>query len=112
MLNVEGKDLEGAVILYCQGQLANGNETRLLCAAVGSFGRDLTVDLAEVECIDSAGLGALIALQAAGVYLKLQNPGPAVRELLLNRGLDSLFDIGKTDSRETGDRAWYSCHAA
>ena len=112
MLNVEVRNLGDAVILYCQGQFEKGNETPLLCAALGSFGRDLTVDLREVESIDSAGLGALITLQAAGVYLKLQNPRPAVRELLLNRGLDSLFDIGETDSRETRDRVWHTCHAA
>jgi len=112
MLNIEQRDLGKAVILYCQGQLANGDETRLLCAALGSFGRDLIVDLTEVESVDSAGLGALIALQAAGVYLKLQNPTSEVREVLFRKRMNSLFEILETDPAESKNRTFYSCPAA
>ena len=40
MLNVAVEDLGQVVILHCKGSIVRGEETRVLCAAVGYHGRD------------------------------------------------------------------------
>jgi anti-anti-sigma factor len=87
------EELEDAVILRCAGSLAGGNEAALLCAALGRDARNITLDLSHVDAIDAAGIGALISLQAAGIYLRLMNPVKAVREALRVTKLDSVFEI-------------------
>jgi len=101
MLNVAIKDSDDGVVLHCQGRIVRGDETVILCAAVRQERRDVSLDLAEVDAIDAAGVGSLVALQDAGIYLKLLNPNPQVREELRVTGLDSIFEI--CDSRTTED---------
>ena len=59
------------------------------------------LDLTLVDAIDAAGVGALVSLQAAGVYLKLMNPTRQVREILKITHLDTIFEI--CESREGFD---------
>jgi anti-anti-sigma factor len=110
MFSVTKEDLGDGVILHCKGSLVRGIETSLLCAAVGHYGQDVVLDLSQVTTIDAAGIGALIALQTAGVYLKLQNPTRHVREILHVTGLESIFEIRETEVpvlafAETGARS-------
>jgi anti-anti-sigma factor len=93
MLNITIKDSNDAVILQCSGRLVRGEETTLLCAAVQQHGRTVILDLQDVSAIDAAGIGALVSLQAAGVYLRLMNPAAPVRELLRITKLESVFEI-------------------
>jgi len=93
MLTVSVEDLGNNVILRCAGRIVRGDEAVLLCAALRHRGRDIALDLARVDAIDAAGLGALISLQAAGVYLRLLNPTNVVRETLRVAHLDSFFEI-------------------
>jgi anti-anti-sigma regulatory factor len=74
MLSVNVKENEEAVVLHCKGALVRGEETSLLCTAVGHYGKTVILDLSGVSSIDAGGIGALIALQTAGVYLRLENP--------------------------------------
>jgi anti-anti-sigma factor len=69
-----------------------------LCPTAQQVGRDVVLDLTQVDAIDAAGIGALISLQAAGVYLKLMNPRPQVREVLKLTNLDSVFEIVESHS--------------
>jgi anti-anti-sigma factor len=108
MLHITSKRIDDKVILQCQGSIARGDETALLCAAIRHEGRDLTLDLTHVDAIDVAGIGALISLQAAGIYLKLLNPTEPVRRLLKITQLDTILEIcagrehddGEQDDRE------------
>ena len=93
MIRVRIENSEGNAILHCAGNLVHGHETALLCAAAGQYGRNVILDLSEVETIDAAGVGALIALQAAGIYLQLLNPSKAVRDVLQVTGLNSMFEM-------------------
>jgi len=68
----------------------------LLCAAIRQISRELMVDLHEVTAVDAAGIGALLALQAAGFYLTLVDPSPIVREVLGRTDLNSVFEINET----------------
>jgi anti-anti-sigma factor len=88
-----------AVTLRCVGRIVRGQETAILCAAV-QHGRNLVVDLAGVDAIDAAGIGLLVSLQAAGIYLKLVNPTKQVREVLRVTQLESVFEICDAPSDE------------
>jgi len=93
VLNVIIEELGETVILHCTGKIVRGHETALLCAARGQYGRNIVLDLTEVDAIDAAGVGALISLQAAGIYFKLMNPNKAIREVLRVTRLDSIVEI-------------------
>jgi anti-anti-sigma factor len=93
MLSVTVEDLGDVVILHCLGRIIRGDETAILCAVVQRHERDIILDLRKVDAIDAAGIGLLISLQAAGIYLRLMDPNEHVREVLRVAGLDSVFEI-------------------
>jgi anti-anti-sigma factor len=68
-----------------------------LCAAIQQHEQEITLDLRGVTSIDAAGMGALVSLQAAGIYLRLADPTAAVRDLLTLTKLDSVFEIAESD---------------
>jgi anti-anti-sigma factor len=93
VLTVTVHNLAGIIVLRCHGRLVSGEESVLLCAAVRHHEHEVILDLAEVTAIDAGGIGALVSLQAAGIYLKLLNPTEPVRTVLRLTGMDSLFEI-------------------
>ncbi len=93
MLRITIEELGNNVILHCAGRIVLGYETAILCGAVRHAGKNITLDLSEVESIDAAGIGALISLQAAGIYLRLRDPQSAVRAVLKVTGVESVFEI-------------------
>jgi anti-anti-sigma factor len=93
MLTVTVKESDDGVVLQCQGRIVRGDETAVLCAAVRHEGRNVTLDLTEVDAIDAAGIGCLVSLQASGIYLTLLNPTEQVREVLKVTQLESIFEI-------------------
>jgi anti-anti-sigma factor len=100
MLTVNVQNLGDKVILRCQGRIVRGHETAILCSAVQQQGRNVILDLSEVDALDAAGIGALVSLQAAGIYLRLSNPSEQVRQVLSATGLDSIFEFCKSPSRD------------
>jgi anti-anti-sigma factor len=100
MLTVTVKDLDDGVVLQCQGRIVRGDETAILCAAVGKRGRNVTLDLTGVDAIDAAGIGCLVSLQASGIYLTLLNPTEQVREVLKVTQLESVFEIRESRATE------------
>ena len=100
MLTVTIEERGDAAILRCAGRIVHGQETAILCAAVRQGERDLVLDLSEVVAIDAAGIGLLVSLQAAGIYLKLANPTKQVREVLRVTRLESVFEICDTTSAD------------
>jgi len=96
MLNISVDDLGELVVLHCAGRIVSGDEHALLCAVVQHHGRTVALDLSLVEAIDAAGIGALVSLQAAGIYLKLVNPPAVVKDVLRVTKLDSVFEISET----------------
>jgi len=93
VLHVTKKELGNSVVLHCRGRIVRGHETAIVCAAVIHSGRNVILDLSEIEAIDAAGIGALVSLQAAGIYLHLANPAKPILELLRVTHLDSIFEI-------------------
>lgn len=98
MLNISVENLGEAVVLHCAGKIVRGHETSLLCSAAQRQGRNVFLDLSAVESIDAAGIGALVSLQAAGIYLKLMNPSETVLRVLKITKLDSIFEIHSPQS--------------
>ncbi len=100
MLTITIQDLGDVVILQCRGRIVRGEETAILCPAVRHAGRSVILDLKRVDAIDAAGIGALLSLQAAGVYLRLRDPSPPVREVLRLTRLESVFEICASERTE------------
>ena len=98
MLTVTIEPLGDVVTLRCVGRIVRGQETAVLCAAVQQHARNLVLDLAGVDAIDAAGIGVLVSLQAAGIYLKLVNPTRQVREVLRVTKLETVFEICESQS--------------
>jgi len=93
VLNISIDKVSGVVTLKCSGRIVRGDETTILCAAIHQQERELNLDLTEVTTIDAGGIGALVSLQAAGIYLRLAHPSRAVREVLRLTKLDSVLEI-------------------
>jgi anti-anti-sigma factor len=93
MLTLTVENFDEITVVHCQGRIVRGYDTVLLCSAGQQAGRNVVLDLTQVDAIDAAGIGALVALQAAGVYLKLMNPTRQVREILKLTNLDTIFEI-------------------
>lgn len=100
MLTITTEESAETVTLHCRGRLVRGEESALLCAAVHHHGRDIVLDLGGVTAIDAAGVGALVSLQAAGIYLRLTNPTEAVRLTVRLTGLDHVLEICEAGSLE------------
>ena len=110
MLTVTVKESDDGVVLQCQGRIVRGDETAILCAAVGKRGRNVTLDLTDVDAIDAAGIGSLVSLQASGIYLTLLNPAEQVREVFKVTQLESVFEI--RDSRAAEELILTPCVAS
>ena len=93
MLTITVKNLGETVVLQCVGRVVRGHEGVLLCSALRQNAKNIVLDLSRVDAIDAAGIGALVSLQAASVYLKLANPTRPVREVLRVTQLDTIFEI-------------------
>jgi anti-anti-sigma factor len=100
ILNVTVESARGVVTVRCHGRLVRGQETVLLCAVIQQHGRDIILDLGGVAAIDAAGIGALLSLQAAGIYLRLVSPSLTVRQILRSTSLDSVFEISESECTE------------
>ena len=100
MLHVKSEQLGETVVLRCAGRLVRGHETGLLCAAVSRNKQNLILDLSKVDAIDAAGIGGLVSLQAAGIYLQLMDPTKAVREVFASHWAG----IGFRDRQLSADR--------
>jgi anti-anti-sigma factor len=96
-LNVTVESARDVVTVRCWGRLVRGQETALLCAVFQQNGRDVILDLSRVTAIDTTGIGALVSLQAAGIYVRLVSPSFAVYRVLRLIGLDSIFEISEPE---------------
>lgn len=99
MLTLDVEKANDVAVVRCSGRLVRGVEISTLRDAVVSEKnmRIVVLDLSEVEALDAGGLNALVSLQLWSrnhrVQLKLVNPSPFVREMLVSMRLDQVFDI-------------------
>lgn len=100
-LTIQDREREGIAILDLKGRLTAGEEAGILrerLRAEAAAGRiNIILNLAEVDYIDSTGLGTLVicytSLQKAGGALKLLNLNRRNVELLVLTKLSTVFEI-------------------
>ena len=100
-LHVLDKLLDGVLILEARGRITLGPETESLRQRLKdtseSGHKQIVLDLAGVDYIDSAGLGTLVSgaasVRRAGGELKLANLTSRVRDLMQITRLSTLFEV-------------------
>jgi anti-sigma B factor antagonist len=100
-LDIQQREREGIIILDLKGRITVGPEASALrdtVAAVTATGaKNLIFNLAQVDYIDSTGLGALVvcatSLRRAGGSVKLLNLNRRNIELLIMTKLATVFDL-------------------
>jgi anti-sigma B factor antagonist len=100
-LEIHRKEREGVTILEMKGRITVGPEATALreavAAAVAEGIRKLVFDLAQVDFIDSTGLGAVVmcstTMRKAGGAVKLLNLNRRNVELLVMTKLATVFEI-------------------
>jgi anti-anti-sigma factor len=82
----------------CHGRLVSGNtaEIKDLVKPMIARGGRIIVDLADLDYLDSSGLGALVGLKVSAISqglcrLELENLSPRIRELLSMTNLLQVF---------------------
>ena len=100
-LEIQQRDNEGITVLDLNGRITVGKEVTALREKVAELSaanvRNLVFNLAEVDYIDSTGLGALVmcatTLRKAGGNVKLLNLNRRNIELLVMTKLATSFEI-------------------
>jgi anti-sigma B factor antagonist len=100
-LEIQQRDREGIPVLDLRGRVTVGQESGYLrqqVAALAAAGRrDVILNMAGVDYIDSTGLGALVvsatSLRKAGGTIKLLNLNKRNLELLVITKLATVFDL-------------------
>ena len=100
-LDIQQRDREGVVVLEMKGRITVGKEATALrekIAEVTAAGvRNVILNLASVDFIDSTGLGALVvcatSARKAGGGVKLVNLNRRNIELLVMTKLATVFEI-------------------
>ena len=100
-LDIQQREHEGIVILDAKGRITVGPEATTLREKVASVtaagSKNIILNLAHVDYIDSTGLGALVmcstTYRRAGGQLKLVNLNRRNIELLVMTKLATVFDL-------------------
>ncbi len=100
------------VVVTCRGRIIAGEATLAIYMHVKEVfpeAHAVVLQLADVDFVDSSGLGALVRLHASasstGSRLKLCSPSPMVRKVLQFTNLNRLFEI--YDSETEAVSAYY-----
>lgn len=115
-IQMSSRDVEGVTILDLKGKIMLGEGTSMLREGVRAClnqSKLVVVNLAEVDYIDSAGLGELVGCHAAaanrGAALSLMKVNDKVHGLLKVTKLYSVFEVfGSEEAAVQGMKA----HAA
>ena len=117
-LRIEERDIEGVHVFELRGRLVLGDESRHLRDAVNDFlssgGTRAIINLDGVTFIDSAGLGALVAVHTSarnrGAALKLSNVGSKFQEVLQLTRLLTVFETYPNETAAVASfGAWCHC---
>lgn len=92
--------IDGITVVDCHGRIIFGDESSMLREAVKEqlkTSKDIVINLADVNYIDSGGLGTLVGLftsaRSTGGTIKLANLTHRVGELLQVTKLVTVFEV-------------------
>jgi len=100
------REMAGVSIVVLKGRIVFGEESNFLRSKVKSLiaegKQKIILDMKEVEYIDSAGLGILVAAhfgaKTHGAALRLCSLGPKFQEVLRLTRLTGVFQISATEA--------------
>lgn len=100
-LEIQQRDREGVLILDLNGRLTVGDECSKfrdrMNQVIAAGGRNIILNMAQVDYVDSTGLGALVmyytTLQRDGGKVKLLNLTRRSIELLVMTKLTTIFEV-------------------
>jgi len=103
-LKLGSREMDGATIIDCHGRIVFGDESIALREFVKEHlknNNQIVINLAEVNYIDSGGLGTLVGLYTSarsdGGIIKLANLTNRVGELLQVTKLLTVFEVYDND---------------
>jgi anti-sigma B factor antagonist len=100
-LEIRDRDREGVLLLDLSGRLTVGDECSKfrdrMTKVIAAGGRNIILNMAQVDYVDSTGLGALVmyytTLQREGGKVKLLNLTRRSIELLVMTKLTTIFEV-------------------
>lgn len=100
------REVGGASVVALKGRIVFGEESNVLRTKVKSLLADgklkIVLDMKEIEYIDSAGLGMLVAAHLSakthGASLRLCNLGAKFQEVLRVTKLAAVFEVCDTEA--------------
>jgi anti-sigma B factor antagonist len=103
-LKVETRQVDGVTVVTCQGRIVLGEEAaglRDTLKKVLTTSRQIVLNLAGVDYIDSSGLGTLVGVyssaRSAGADIKLTGLGQRLRDVLQITKLVTVFEVYDTE---------------
>ena len=97
-INANNNTAEGVWEFSLVGEVDISNAhyfRKQLETALNECRQNITIDLAELNYIDSTGLGVIIGVYGSikkdGLYIKVLNPKENVKKLLIISGLDKIL---------------------
>ena len=103
-LKIMQRSVDGILVIACTGRIVFGEESSLLREEVKKAIQDnkrIVLNLAEVNYIDSGGLGTLVALHTtalnAGTTIKIASLTKRVGDLLQVTKLLTVFDVQNSE---------------
>ena len=103
-LKVETRQLNGITVVACHGRIVLGEEAaglRETLKKVLSESRQIVLNLAGVDYIDSSGLGTLVGVYSSarkgGADIKLAGVGQRMRDVLQITKLVTVFEVYDTE---------------
>ncbi len=105
-LKLATRIIDGIIVVDCHGRIVFGDESAMLREFIKDLlktSKDIVINLAEVNYIDSGGLGTLVGLYTsarnAGGHIKLANLTHRVGELLQVTKLVTVFEVFDGEDR-------------
>ena len=100
-LKLRKRTVDGILAIECNGRIVFGDESSMLRdevkKAIGDGQKRVVLNLAEINYIDSGGLGTLVALHTtarnAGASIKLANLTKRVGDLMQLTKLLTVFEV-------------------
>jgi anti-sigma B factor antagonist len=109
-LTLQNRRVEDIAIVKCSGRITEGLESAALQKCLKDllpYGADVILDLADVDFVDSSGLGLLVRFlmrtQRAQGNLKLCGVRANLREILRITKLNTLFDVYNTEAEAVAE---------